>query len=63
MSRIAELQRELQDVSAAVAHAEHTVAAHPDVPSVAATLRTILKRKENLEAQFFEAAKEASLMR
>lgn len=61
MSRIAQLQRELQDVSAAVARAERTVVAHPDVPSVAATLRTILKRKENLEGQFFEVAKELGL--
>jgi hypothetical protein len=56
MSRLTELQRELQDASAAIVRAERTLAEHPDVPSVAATLRTIQKRKENLqEAVFGEA--------
>ena len=40
MSRLAELQRDLQSAAAAVAHAERTLAAHPNVPSVLATLRT-----------------------
>jgi hypothetical protein len=52
MSRLAELQRDIQDATVAVARAERTVAAHPDMPSVAATLRTIQKRRENLEGQF-----------
>lgn len=61
MSQLAELQKDLQDVSAAVARAERTLAAHPDVPSVAATLRTIQKRRENLEEQFFAVANEMGL--
>jgi hypothetical protein len=58
MSRLARLQTDLQDVSAAVARAERTVAQFPSIPSVAATLRTIQKRQEMLEAQFAEAAGE-----
>jgi hypothetical protein len=61
MSRLEELQKELQRTSAAVVHAERTLAANPGVPSVAATLRTIEKRRENLEEQFFEAAAEQGL--
>ena len=61
MSRLEELQRELQSAAAAVAHAERTLAAHPTTPSVAATLRTIKKRRENLEEQFFAAAKAQGL--
>ena len=61
MSQLAELQRDLQDVSEAIAHGERTLAAHPDVPSVAATLRTIQKRRENLEEQFFAVANEMGL--
>jgi hypothetical protein len=56
MSRLAELQTELQDTAAAIAHAERTLAANPNVPSVLATLRTISKRRENLEADFQAAA-------
>ena len=61
MSRFAELQRDLQDAAAAVAHAERTLAAHPGVPSVIATLRTIENRKACLEEQFFAAADELGL--
>jgi hypothetical protein len=56
MSRLEDLQRELQRTAAAIAHAERTLAANPNIPSVAATLRTILSRRENLEEQFFAAA-------
>jgi hypothetical protein len=56
MSRLEDLQRELQRTAAAIVHAERTLAAHPGIPSVAATLRTIQKRRESLEEQFFEAA-------
>jgi len=56
MSRLEDLQKELQRAAAAVVHAERTLAANPDVPSVAATLRTIQNRRENLEKQFFSAA-------
>jgi hypothetical protein len=56
MSRLEDLQRELQRTSAAVVRAERTLAANPNVPSVAATLRTIQKRLENLQEQFFAAA-------
>lgn len=61
MRRLAEIQDDLQDVSAAIAHAERTVAKHPNVPSVLATLRTIEKRKESLEEQFAVAADELGL--
>lgn len=61
MSQLAELQRDLQDVFAAIVHAERTLAAHPFVPSVEATLRTIQKRRENLEEQFFAVANEIGL--
>jgi hypothetical protein len=61
MSKLAELQRDLQEASAAVAHAERTLAAHPNVPSVHATLRTIQKRRASLEEQFFAAADELGL--
>ncbi len=61
MRRLAEIQDDLQDVAAAIAHAERTVARHPNVPSVLATLRTIEKRRENLEEQFATAANEIGL--
>jgi hypothetical protein len=61
MSQLVALQRDLQDVSAAIAHAERTLAAHPFVPSVEATLRTIQNRRENLEEQFFAVANEMGL--
>ncbi|MGH6847121.1 MAG: hypothetical protein ACREC0_06705 [Methylocella sp.] len=56
MSRLEELWSELQGAAEAVAHAERTLAANPTIPSVAATLRTIQKRHENLEEQFSAAA-------
>jgi hypothetical protein len=61
MSKLAELQRDLQEASAAVAHAERTLAIHPNVPSVHATLRTIQNRRASLEEQFFAAADELGL--
>lgn len=61
MSRLAELQKDLQDASAAIAHAEQTLAAHPNVPSVLATLRTIQSRRASLEEQFFAAADELGM--
>jgi hypothetical protein len=61
MSRLAELQRDLQEASAALAHAERTLAVHPNVPSVLATLRTIQNRRASLEEQFFAAADELGL--
>jgi hypothetical protein len=61
MSRLEELQRELQDASMAIAHAQRTLAAHPQTPSVLATLRTIEKRRENLEEQFSVVANEMGL--
>lgn len=56
MSRLEDLQKELQRTSAAVVHAERTLAANPKVPSVLATLQTIQKRQQNLEEQFIAAA-------
>lgn len=61
MSKLAELQMELQEASAAIVRAERTVAQHPDIPSAAATLRTIIKRRDNLEQQFFAEANEVGL--
>jgi hypothetical protein len=61
MSRLADLQRDLQSAAAAIAHAERTLAAHPNVPSVLATLRTIQNRRASLEEQFFAAADEMGL--
>jgi hypothetical protein len=61
MSRLAALQKELQNAAAAVAHAERTLAAHPNVPSVLATLRTIQNHRASLEEQFFAAADELGL--
>lgn len=61
MSRIEELQRELQDAAMAVAHAERTLAAHPDMPSVLATLHTIQKRRDNLQQEFLAVANELGL--
>lgn len=61
MSRLTELQRDLQSAAAAVAHAERTLASHPNVPSVLATLRTIQNRRASLEEQFFAAADELGL--
>ncbi|WP_425905797.1 hypothetical protein [Nitrobacter sp. TKz-YC02] len=61
MSRLADLQKDLQGAAAAVAHAERTLAAHPDVPSVHATLRAIQSRRASLEEQFFAAADELGL--
>jgi hypothetical protein len=61
MSRLAELQRDLQEASAAIAHAERTLAAHPNVPSVLATLRTIQNRRASLEEQFFAVADELGM--
>lgn len=61
MSRLADLQKDLQGAAAAIAHAERTLAAHPDVPSVHATLRAIQSRRASLEEQFFAAADELGL--
>jgi hypothetical protein len=61
MSRLAILQADLRDVSAAIMRAERTVARFPDVPSVVATLRSIQKRKDALEVQFAAAADELGL--
>jgi hypothetical protein len=61
MSRLEDLQKELQRAAAAVVRAERTLAANPDVPSVAATLKTILKHQENLHEQFVAAAAEQGL--
>jgi hypothetical protein len=61
MSRLADLQKDLQGAAAAVAHAERTLAAHPNVPSVRATLQAIQSRRASLEEQFFAAADELGL--
>ncbi|WP_424630438.1 hypothetical protein [Bradyrhizobium sp. SYSU BS000235] len=61
MSTLAQLQKDLQDASAAVAHAERTLASYPNVPSVLATLRTIQNRRASLEEQFLAAADDLGL--
>jgi hypothetical protein len=61
MSRLAQLQQDLQLASAAVARAERVLAQYPNLPSALATLRTIENRRSSLEEQFFAAAAEAGL--
>jgi hypothetical protein len=61
MSLLIDLQHDLQDASAAVAHAERTAILHPNLPSVMATLRTIQGRRNALEEQFAAAANDAGL--
>lgn len=56
MTRLATLQEELLEADAAIARAERTLAAHPNVPSVLATLQTIQRRRENLDEKFHSEA-------
>src|SRR5262245_32805524 len=52
MSRLSELEREIQNATEAVARAERTAAMHPDYPSAFVTLRSAEKYRENLIEQF-----------
>lgn len=52
MSRLAELQRHIQETGVAIARAERALASHPEFLSTEATLRGYLKMHENLETQF-----------
>lgn len=61
MNRLERLQRELQEAGAAIAHAERTLAQYPDTPSAALTLRSITKRRENLETQFLAVSNELGI--
>jgi hypothetical protein len=56
MSRLAEIQDRIQGTGMAINRAEQALAAHPDIPSAAATLRGFLKMRENLEAEFLQEA-------
>lgn len=58
MSRIADLQRDIQDATAAIARAERVVAEYPQFPSAVVTLRSAEKRRTDLEEQFFQVSSE-----
>src|SRR3954467_3451074 len=49
---------EIQDTQAAIRRLEKAAAKHPEVPSVAASLRSLQKRQQNLEAVFSNLADE-----
>jgi hypothetical protein len=52
MSTLLDLQMELQETNEAVARAERTLGQHPNLPSVQATLRAIVQRRERLQEEF-----------
>jgi hypothetical protein len=56
MTTLLDLQRELQEANEAVARAEHILAQHPDLPSVQATLRAIVQRRDRLQEKFIAVA-------
>ncbi|WP_279358196.1 hypothetical protein [Methylobacterium indicum] len=56
MSLIADLSREIQGATVAVARAERAVASHPEYPSAVVTLRSAQKHLEVLEEKFFQIA-------
>lgn len=61
MSALADLQEELRDVGAGIAHAEDALARSPESRSVLITLRSLQKRQRALEQRFLEAAQEHEL--
>jgi len=56
MSRLQELQEQLQDTEAALAHLDRAIAEGPS-PSLGMAAASLQKRKRDLEADFFAAAK------
>ncbi|HME33515.1 MAG TPA: hypothetical protein VKG65_12230 [Terriglobales bacterium] len=54
MPDILELQEKLQDTTAAIAQLEHVMIENPETPSLGANLRSLHKRREELEAVFLE---------
>lgn len=54
MSRIADLEREIQEATAAFTRAEHAASAHPNYPSAFITVRSLEKLKDTLIEQFIE---------
>jgi hypothetical protein len=56
MNEIDELQQKLQDTTAAIARMERLIADSPDMPSLAANMRSLQKRHKNLERDFRAAA-------
>jgi hypothetical protein len=54
MTGLAEIQRDLNETAEAIAHAERSLALHPDLPSTFARLQGFQKRRANLERQFHE---------
>jgi hypothetical protein len=61
MSRLLELQGMLQDTSAAIAHAEAALLADPKSRPVATMLKSIEKRKQQLEAEFQAISEETGV--
>jgi len=56
MSTLLDLQTELHEINEAVARAERTLSQYPDLPSVEATLRAIVQRRDRLQEQFVAVA-------
>lgn len=56
MSELLDTIEKLQDTQAAIRRAEKAVTEHPDLPSVAANLRSLQKRQHKLESVFSEQA-------
>jgi hypothetical protein len=52
MSEIREIQEKLQDTNAAIARIERSIAANPHFPSLVANLRSLEKRREDLQRDF-----------
>ena len=52
MSKLADLQREIEQAGMAISRAERSLAAHPQIPSTAATLRSFQLMRERLEVAF-----------
>src|SRR4051794_6029534 len=58
MSKLLETIERIQDTQAAIKRLEEAAAKHPDVPSVAASLRSLQKRQRVLETTFSSLADE-----
>jgi hypothetical protein len=56
MSMLLDLQRELQETNDAVARAERALGQYPNLPSVEATLRAIVQRRDRLQEEFAAVA-------
>ena len=56
MSDLHVLQEKIQDTTRAMVRLEHMISQHPDLPSLAANMRSLQKRNESLRAEFLAAA-------